>query len=240
MNVTVFTQHEILWDYNRIACERDRSYSKFAEIAWEKNKKLYCEKHGYQYYVIDSQNKYGNIHCGFIKIIEIYNYFQNNPQVDWVFWIDCDTLITNFTIKLDDILDNNYHVVVAHWFNELNNGVFGIRNSPEGKNYLLKIMENFNSPHHSNEQRIMAAMIHDPKYVRIDGFIDIVKVVPQRVINSGDFTNPKHYPYENSHIDLLGNDGQWQKGDFIIHYPGLDWETRLKLMKYHFGEVIYE
>ena len=233
MIIKLFTQHEPLWDPD---ASRAPFYQKFAQVAWNENKKLYCDKYEYKYHVINVGDKYGHIHCGYIKILEILHHFENNPDVDWAFWIDCDTLITNFKIRIEDILDNNYHVVVANWFNEVNNGVFAVRNTVEGRRFLKASIDY--SGAYQNEQQIMAAMLHHPKYTKIDGFLESIKVVPQRTMNSGTFEEGLYPP--GSNFDLLGNDAQWQVGDYIIHYPGLNWDTRYQLMLKHFEQVIYE
>jgi hypothetical protein len=35
--------------------------------------------------------------------------------------------------------------------------------------------------------------------------------------------------YNVEGIDLLGQDGQWYEGDFVIHWPGLPNESRVQL-----------
>ena len=35
--------------------------------------------------------------------------------------------------------------------------------------------------------------------------------------------------YNVEGIDLLGQNGQWEYGDFVIHWPGLPNETRVNL-----------
>ena len=35
--------------------------------------------------------------------------------------------------------------------------------------------------------------------------------------------------YNVEGIDLLGQDGQWYPGDFVIHWPGLPNNTRIQL-----------
>ena len=39
-------------------------------------------------------------------------------------------------------------------------------------------------------------------------------------------------------MDLLGNDGQWQPGDFLIHWPGISLERRLNLAQLMLPQVI--
>jgi hypothetical protein len=67
---------------------------------------------------------------------------------------------------------------------------------------------------------------------------DRIKIVPQRTMNSYDYDL---YPGLVPHIykkDLLGNDGQWQSGDFLIHWPAVPLATRIKLAQEMLGQVI--
>ena len=40
-------------------------------------------------------------------------------------------------------------------------------------------------------------------------------------------------------IDLLGQDGQWAPGDFVIHWPGLPNDARVKLAE-HYKQYIQD
>jgi len=67
---------------------------------------------------------------------------------------------------------------------------------------------------------------------------DRIKIVPQRTINSYNYDL---YPGSIPHVykkDLLGNDGQWQSGDFLIHWPGIPLAQRLVLAQDMLKQVI--
>ena len=57
-------------------------------------------------------------------------------------------------------------------------------------------------------------------------FKDIIKVVPQRTMNSYDYRI-----YGVPGIDLLGESGQYQDGDFVFHWPAIPNATRIQLSK---------
>jgi hypothetical protein len=61
---------------------------------------------------------------------------------------------------------------------------------------------------------------------------DIIKLVPQRTMNSYDY---KMYGVDG--IDMLGNDGQWQQGDWVVHWPGLNNQLRVQLAQ-SFANVV--
>jgi hypothetical protein len=49
------------------------------------------------------------------------------------------------------------------------------------------------------------------------------------------------YPGIIPHIfkkDLFGNDGQWQVGDFLIHWPAVALDKRIQLAHNMMGQVV--
>ena len=59
----------------------------------------------------------------------------------------------------------------------------------------------------------------------------IGKVLPQRVMNSYDYKNSPLLKNRPNFNDILGTDGQWQKGDFLIQWPATDLEYRINAAK---------
>ncbi len=64
------------------------------------NKKRYAENHGYNFmqadYLIDDSR-----HASWNKILWIRKVIM---FADWIFWTDCDSLIMNSKIKLEEII----------------------------------------------------------------------------------------------------------------------------------------
>jgi hypothetical protein len=63
----------------------------------------------------------------------------------------------------------------------------------------------------------------------IEEIAPYMRIVPQRELNSYDYDE---YPGSIPHIykkDLSGNDGQWQAGDFLIHWPAVPVPRRIML-----------
>jgi hypothetical protein len=57
------------------------------------------------------------------------------------------------------------------------------------------------------------------------------KVLPQRVMNSYDYENHPSLKNRAKYTDILGTDGQWQKGDFLVQWPATDLEFRIRAAK---------
>jgi hypothetical protein len=207
----------------------DDNYKTLGEITWNNNKVPYALKHGYQYYC--KRNNF-NYTLGYEKIFMIRQLFEiNNPKIDWIWWTGCDAIITNFNIKIEDIIDDTYHLIIATNCNGINVDSFLIKNSPQGKAYLEHIMDGMpkyiNHYWHENKA-MMDAYDFSPQYKAI------TKIVPQRILNAHDYGL---YP-DNEPIDKLGTNGQWQKGDLLIHWPGVSLEKRIELARHYEQYVI--
>ena len=101
------------------------NYQELADLT-NPNKQRYCDKHGYdfvphftnfdfdKYYVDENRPKgMANWHGGFEKIGLVLRLLKSG-KYDWVFWLGTDTLITNFDIKIEEVIDNDYHFIVAN------------------------------------------------------------------------------------------------------------------------------
>jgi hypothetical protein len=64
----------------------------------------------------------------------------------------------------------------------------------------------------------------------IEQYQDIVKIVPQKYMNSYE---PEIYDYCDARFDVLGNSGAWEPGDWIVHWPGTHKPTRIARAEAH-------
>lgn len=197
-----------------------------ADITWT-NKQNYAAKHGY--IAVSKTDNFSVEQVHFDKFVHILDVMNTNPDVDWIWWLDNDAMITNFDIRLEDLVDPDFHVIMATDIAALNTGSFIVRNSPQAKawlEFLLSKRQEYKDDKKWFEQQ--AVIDFYPK------FEELFKLVPQQWLNSYDY---KMYGVEG--IDLLDQDGQWYPGDFVIHWPGLPNETRIELAK-HYQQYIQE
>jgi hypothetical protein len=209
------------------------SYQELADLT-NPNKEKYCTKNGYDFRpkffdfhyeksYIDPNRPFGinNFSVGWEKIFFVLDLLKEN-KYEWIFWLGCDTLITNYNTKLEDVVDNNYHFMIAYDCNDWNADSFLIRNSKEGIEYfeyLASVIDKYRQ-HVWQEQQ---AMIESR-----DKFASITKVLPQEDINSFEYSlypTPQH----QAGRDAMGNNGRWTKGHFVVHWPGTTLGQRLKL-----------
>ena len=140
-------------------------------------------------------------------------------------------MITNFTIRLEDIADSDYDFVIATDCYNLNNDSMLIRNAPASIAWLRHVVS-------LREQYATAKWLDQSAMIdTVDMMGDRIKIVAQRELNSYNYDL---YPME-PHIykkDMLGNDGQWQPGDFLIHWPAVPVPQRITMAQDMLTKVI--
>jgi hypothetical protein len=202
-----------------VASLHDANYSDLAELT-DTPKREYCDLHGYKFFVLD-ELKYSPI-TGFNKIHYTLELFKLHPEIEWLLFSECDAMITNFTIRIEDKIDNDYHFIVPVDRLNINSGNFLARNSAQGRAYLQMIID---------QETDYAKIDWAEQQVIIDTigeYADLVKIVPQRYMNSYE---PAIYDYCDARFDILGNSGAWQSGDWIVHWPGTYKPTRIERAK---------
>ena len=209
-----------------LASLHNQAYQPLGDITWDQNKVPYGDLHEYAY-CCKTTDFYG-VPIGFEKIYFLRDLCELHLWADWIWWTGCDAMITNFTIKVEDRVDNDYHFIIATDCNGINADSFFVRNSEQGRGFLNHIIS------------LMPKYLHDNWFEQqaiidnYENFKDIIKLVPQRLINSYDY---KLYPTQ-SNIDKLGNCGQWETGDWLIHWPGTSLAHRLHLAQHYLTEVV--
>jgi hypothetical protein len=193
------------------------THKDLAEFTWNNNKVKYAEKHGYL--AVAKTDNFSPEQVHFDKFIHLLDVMEKNPELDWVWWLDNDAMITNFNIKLENLIDADYHIIMATDIAALNTGSFIVRNSSQAKEWLNFLLSK--KKEYKNDKKWFEQQAVIDFYPR---FQNLFKIVPQQWLNSYDY---KMYNIEG--IDLLGLDGQWYPGDFVIHWPGLPNETRVVL-----------
>lgn len=203
------------------------TYEPLAKLTWYENKIPYAEKHGYHCEMETITNSNGTAIQH--QKVAFINRMLNDPRnFEWVWWTGCDLMITNFNVKIEDRIDEDYHMVIATDCNGINADSILIKNNEAGRAYwkmVGEVLPKLNG-HWEGEQKVIKDSYPNHK--------KNIKVVPQRDINSYDYGIwGGHY----KPIDYLGTSGQWQQGDWAIHWPGTSLENRIKLAE-HFTKLI--
>lgn len=236
----------------------DENFEPLAEWTLYKNKLEYCLKHGYRlHYAKDGGDKVSGLQMmaklppipdthapmGWGKIFLMKEAMEKYPDAEWIFNADCDVMITNMEIKVEDIIKehttDNTHILIPADCNGINCGNMIIRNSPIGKAFLETVIAGMPLYRHwymfENQliQDLFVGTHLEETGVTPGGtfWARVGKVLPQRVMNSYDYTNHPKLKGRKEYNDILGTDGQWQKGDFVIQWPSTDLDFRIKAAK---------
>jgi hypothetical protein len=198
-------------------------------------KREYCERNGYEFFRIRDEDfvVHTTPYSSFMdwnKAFYLQKLFTARPDIEWVLLSEADATITNMTIRMEDKIDNDFHVIIPVDVNNLNGGNVLIRNSIEGRAYIDMIVSKCEQ---YREDQSPGGKIKDKwgiQQVMIDTIDEytangVVKIVPQRYMNS---YIPEIYDYIDPRVDILGTSGVWEKGDWIMHWPGIRHHVRIE------------
>ena len=204
----------------------DSNYQSLADLTWTQNKKIYCDHWGYPYHVKTDGFKYV---VSYEKIKLMLDVMNEHPEYDWLYWAGTDTIITNFYIKLEEFIDEDYHIIMAKDVNDINADSFLLKNSKESREYFEYIwaqVEKYNDHYWWEQQAMIDSM---------DKYGHLFKIVPQKTFNSMLYKELYWSTYHTT-MDKTGHDGQWSPGDFLLHIPGATM-PKLQILEQFMGLV---
>lgn len=110
---------------------------------------------------------------------------------------------------------------------------FLVRGSPQGAAYLEDILAQYEIYQTEPWVEQQAMMDLRTKHAAI------TVIVPQCALNSYDYgLFADRGPWYSEGVDCYGERGQWQPGDFLIHWPSTPFEMRLRLARKYDAEAI--
>lgn len=228
----------------------DKGYQKLADLTWHENKEEYASMHGYGMYARTDNfqtTRPDGLMSGFEKVYIARDVLTDNKDFEWVWWTGTDSMITNFSTKIEDRIDNNYHFIICADNNGINTDSMLFRNTPECLDFIDKIlaMETELKDNWDTEQRAISYLLGFPgtaepgwptgKNLVIDNeYKNIVKLVPQRYMNSFNY---KLYHYTDHRDKFLVN-GNWSFGDWLVHWPACSLDLRIQLYNFYKDQVV--
>ncbi|NBO29141.1 MAG: hypothetical protein EBV10_07850 [Synechococcaceae bacterium WB6_1A_059] len=209
----------------------DEKYEALAKYTWDQNKVIYANKHGYAYHKKPFTGAFDKIR--FTKELMVLH-----PEYEWLWWTGCDSMITNMEIRIQDRIMNQYHFIISVDVNGLNSDSFLIRNTPEGMSLIDDFLsqESEAMKHWDEDQRGMTMALGlpytaSPEWpvpgpIELEGkYKNIVKIVAQKYMNSYNYS---FYPQYLDQRDKSGVNGNWNFGDWLIHWPALSLDQRVQ------------
>lgn len=199
----------------------DEAFEKLTNITFP-HLEEYCKRWGYTPYFgkpfenCNPSNGYDRFHCAYGLFAEGY---------DAVMWIDADAMITNHNIRIEDRLGDEKFVITSD-LHGINSGVFIARNHIETKELLLSMInlgEELTGKHPFREQEALN------RYLSFDHYKKMVTLLPQRMMNA--VINPYYQRPP-------GFSGNWQPGDWILHFPGISMEDRCRVAPEYVSQIV--
>ena len=209
-------------------------YSNIPELAaiTVPNKRKYCERHGYDFLTpplggtgINQDEMYG-----FRRRMPMAIELLKSNKYDWIWVVGVDILVTNHTIKLESIVDDNYGMIVGTEPTGVGMDSYIVRSQKGGLEFIELVASYRNNPiGATHEQSTIDTLCkQNPELLKV------LKLVPQRILNAYKYDTLRHYSvlhpgFANS-TDCFGNSGEWQPGDFVLHTPGISDEQKWTLL----------
>jgi hypothetical protein len=73
----------------------------------------------------------------------------------------------------------------------------------------------------------------------LDKYTDTVKLMPQNFMNSYEYRMYEVAPWNyKEKVDVNGERGQWESGDWFVHWPGTQPNERKKLVQEYKERII--
>ena len=173
----------------------------------------YCEKHGYDFLNIDKNLDTSRL----ISWSKTKAAIENLDKYDWIWCTDSDLIIMNDDVSLNNLVDNNYDIIVAqnHHTNgeiEINTGSILIRNSEWNKTFLDRVydQDQFSMDGWAEQRSMMYLLATDPTVK------PHFKLVDFRLFNS-TYKSWDEYNYK--------------QGDFVFHLAGCGNLERIYVLK---------
>jgi hypothetical protein len=177
------------------------------------SKEEYCKIHSYDFYC-RTENIRTDRPIGWEKIQIICDFID---KYDYIFYVECDAAIVNHTIKLENLIDDNYDLTFGRVSNtkdyiQINSGVFLIKCSEWSKHFFKKLNSEEVVNKYPNEQECIISEINSDIKIR-----NHFRITHLRFFNS---YNHEWHPEDN-----------YQHGDFILHLAGSSNAYRQKVFE---------
>lgn len=193
------------------------SYQPLANIVVP-NLKDYCYRHNYDLHITTVPD--GNFH--YVKTIDTRKLLD---EYDLVFTMENDILVTNHNIKPTDFIDDEHDMFLTRDINDNNSGIFITKSSEWSKGWLDFVQSFKGEDGYGDEQNVWERHHHEKiKYVPHPSFnsYPYIEYAPSYgYINWEQYNPRKEIPTHDM--------GNWEKGDFILHLPGMTLEKRIEL-----------
>jgi len=200
----------LIFTYHDEMLHGTKSYKDVAELTMP-SKVDYCKAHGYDFYAKDNDFDFSR-RVNWERVPMFINFIKEK-KYDWLWFLGTDCMIMNHTIRLENMVDDNYDMIIAssnHDKIEVNTDSWLVKCSDWSLNFLEKINSNIDLYHHSwCEQQAVINELNDENVKKH------FKIV--------------HTRYFNSYYHAWYPDFNFQFGDFVIQAAGHNNDYRVEI-----------
>ena len=190
------------------------------------NQAEYCQRHEVRY----ESPSYGDVPAYGDRERFMLNYIED---CDWLWFMGADALVTNHTVDIRQFIEDVDFIIAWDW-GYINNDVMLIRNCAAAKSMLKAVMEG----NYPNDQEGMGSIICPPQAVKSGSVIWSAGELRCKMIHQKNSTPSGFNAYPYKRLGCNVPDGEWSKGDFIMHLPSVGNEIRLKIMRDTLSEIV--
>lgn len=175
------------------------------------NKQKYCDKWGYKHIVKyapygNPDNYYALARIEYLRDL-LFSGLEEGKGIDTILVMNTHSIITNFTIPIESLMDDNYDWFMAKDVSGVQMGLYIVRKSEWLKKWLdfildhqLEINQKFQF-----EQTFVAENWEKPEWK------EKIQIIPQEQLGAYIW---KHYGWDEN------SQGAWKRGAFSAHIPG--------------------
>lgn len=203
----------------------------------EANQADYARKHGYLYkrYHASLDPSLHVKWSKFLAVREVMGMTLDQRPVEWVLWLDCDVVVTNMDVRLEDIIrkysfaSTEMILVRAQWQvygrrASLNSGVMLLKNGPFTKDVMQTLLSN-RAP--MNTKITQRTAVDQPQLIKELEARNMLKFPPENDVEVTEKVTTVSMRVMGANYRIAAHyatdlpDSQWRKGDFLAHVNGL-------------------
>lgn len=213
------------------------------------NKEKYAKKHGYELFVGDKEVY--NLRQGRPSAWTKFKLIEKTlPNFDYVVWFDADTVVVNDTIRIEDIIDDKHDLFYSKDENDINSGIFIIKNTSWARSYLMNAWDQdwlvqgdhpfkyeqraIHYMHGVESMKEHAVTLGKPPYQDEERVKEKTKIVHFCALNSNVC---EEFWYGLFLIRRTWCKNKYKRGHFVVHFAGKSPSFYRNHLIRKFGEI---
>jgi len=200
----------LIFTYHDEMLHGTKSYKDVAEFTMP-SKIDYCKTHGYDFYAKDNDFDFSR-RVNWERVPMFIDLIKQG-KYDWLWFLGTDCMVMNHTIRLENIIDDNYDMIIASSSDEkieVNTDSWLVKCNDWSLNFLEKINKKTELYHHSwcEQQAVINELYNEETRKHF-------KIV--------------HTRYFNSYYHAWYPDLNFKFGDFVIQAAGHNNDYRVEI-----------